>query len=243
MNSGKYFVITRYPVGPKPTDIGFSPTGDERVPDEYLSFKTDVEKVVLTINALFDKDEMKRLDLYEQAYLSATVCFSGKESDLFTASQALAEIKKKILASSWVIVRNRIMGTYGIFALIAMALCGAAEFWFKESVYNLPAILTGSCLGSWLSISLKTGNLQFDEIYENISQWQSLAFRLVYCCVLSTVASLFLFTGIIEITIGQASTSMISQNGMLAIATGVLFGLAESSLASKLSQKASEVFS
>lgn len=105
-----YFVVSRYPNDSDPKGIGFSPVGNGKVPEEYLAFRLDVDCVVQTVNALFEKDNEKRLEVYEQVFQAAKVCFSGREADFVPASQALSELKKTILSSSWILVRNRIMG-------------------------------------------------------------------------------------------------------------------------------------
>lgn len=39
----RYFVVSRYPTDSEPKGIGFSPVGDGKVPEEYLTFRLDVE--------------------------------------------------------------------------------------------------------------------------------------------------------------------------------------------------------
>ncbi|MBA0166149.1 hypothetical protein [Pectobacterium sp. CFBP8739] len=237
----RYFIVSRYPNNSEPKGIGFSPVGDGKVPEEYLKFRLDVERVVQTVNALFEKDKDKRLEAYEQIFQAAQVCFSGREGDFVPASQALNELKKTILSSSWIFVRNRIMGIYGLYALLLMIILGAAQYFFHAELKNVPAVLIGTCLGSWLFVSIKTGNIVFDEIYENISQHRSLLLRLIYCCMLSLAVTFCLLAGFFEIKLGEVSTAMISGNGIIALATGIFFGLGESSLATKLSGKVKDV--
>ncbi|MBK5016681.1 hypothetical protein [Pantoea sp. S62] len=232
-----YFVVSRYPNDSDPKGIGFSPVGDGKVPEEYLTFRLDVERVVQTINALFEKDQDKRLENYEQVFQAAQVCFSGREADFLPASQSLSELKKTILGSSWVYVRNRIMGMYGLYALILMTILGLAQYFFHVELKNVPAVLIGTCIGSWLFVSIKTGSIAFDEIYENVSQHHSLLMRLVYCCTLSSAVTFCLLAGFFEIKLGEVSTAMIPSNGIVALATGIFFGMGESSLATKLSSK------
>jgi hypothetical protein len=233
----RYFVVSRYPSDSEPMGIGFSPVGDGKVPEEYLTFRLDIERVVQTINALFEKDKDKRLENYEQVFQAAQVCFSGREADFVPASQALSELKKTILSSSWVFVRNRIMGIYGFYALILMAILGGTQYFFHNELKNVPVVLMGTCLGSWLIVSIKTGSIAFDEIYENISQHHSLLLRLIYCCTLSSAVTFCLLAGFFEIKLGEVSTAMIPSNGIVALATGIFFGMGESSLATKLSGK------
>jgi disulfide bond formation protein DsbB len=233
----RYFIVSRYPNDSEPKGIGFSPVGDGKVPEEYLAFRLDVERVVQTINALFEKDKDKRLEAYEQVFQAAQVCFSGREADFVPANQALNELKKTILSSSWIFVRNRIMGVYGLYALLLMIILGAAQCFFHAELKNVPAVLIGTCLGSWLFVSIKTGNIVFDEIYENISQHRSLLLRLIYCCTLSSAVTFCLLAGFFEIKLGEVSTAMIPSNSIIALATGIFFGLGESSLATKLSDK------
>lgn len=238
MNEQKrYFIVSRYPNDSEPKGIGFAPVGDGKVPEEYLTFRLDVERVVQTVNALFVKDKDKRLEAYEQVFQAAQVGFSGREADFVPASQALNELKKTILSSSWTFVRNRIMGVYGLYSLFLMTILGAAQYFFHAELKNVPAVLIGTCVGSWLFVSIKTGNIVFDEIYENISQHRSLLLRLIYCCTLSSAVTFCLLAGFFEIKLGEVSTAMIPGNGIIAVASGIFFGLGESSLATKLSGK------
>ncbi|HHQ6537692.1 TPA: hypothetical protein ACSTJY_003067 [Serratia fonticola] len=238
-----YYLVSRFPSDSAPKEIGFRPVGEGKVPEDYLAFRLDSERVIHTINAIFERDEEKRLGMYEQVYQAARVCFSGKEGDFASAVQALNEIKKNILNSSWIGVRNRIITVYGFFALVVILLLGVAQFFYSKDLYNLPLVLIGTCLGSWLFVSIKTSSITFDEVYESISQHRSLLIRLIYSCVLSLVVSLCLLAGFIEIKLGEVSTAMISGNGIIAISAGVFFGLGESSLASRLSDKVKDALS
>lgn len=233
----RYFVVSRYPTDADPKGIGFSPVGDGKVPEEYLTFRLDAERIVQTVNALYenDKDKDKRREAYEQVFQAAQVCFSGREADFVPANQALSELKKTILSSSWILVRNRIMGVYGLYALILMVILSAAQCFFTAELKNVPAVLIGTCIGSWLFVSIKTKSIVFDEIYENISQHRSLLMRLIYCCTLSSAVTLCLLAGFFEIKLGEVSTALIPGNTIIAVAAGIFFGLGESSLATKLS--------
>lgn len=242
-NQERYYQVSRFPSDSTPKEIGFKPTSDGKVPENYLFFRLDAERTIRTINAIFERNEEKRLEFYEQVYQAARVCFSGREGDFSSAEQALNEIKKTILTSSWLTVRNGIMTVYGLFALAAIVSLGIAQLCYHGKLYNIPLVLIGSCLGSWLFVSMKTSSITFDDIYESISQHRSLLIRLIYSCVLSLVATLCLLAGFIEMKIGEISTAMISDNGFIAIATGVFFGLGESSLALKLSDKVKGTFS
>lgn len=233
----RYFVVSRYPTDSEPKGIGFSPVGDGKVPEEYLTFRLDVEHVIQTINALFENDKVKRLEAYEQVFQSAQVRFSGRETDFVPASQVLNELKKTILSSSWVFVRNRIMGVYGLYALLLIIILGMTQYFFTAELKNVPAVLIGTCTGSWLFVSIKTKNIVFDEIYENMSQHRSLLMRLIYCCTLSSAVTACLLAGFFEIKIGEVSTALIPDNAIIALAAGIFFGLGESSLATRLSGK------
>ncbi|OIX90653.1 hypothetical protein BFS13_10770 [Pantoea sp. Ae16] len=116
-----------------------------------------------------------------------------------------------------------------------MIILGVAQYFFTSELKNVPAVLIGTCIGSWLFVSIKTKSIVFDEIYESISQHRSLLMRLIYCCTLSLAVTLCLLAGFFEIKIGEVSTALISGNAIIALAVGIFFGLGESSLATKLS--------
>ncbi|ELY4324052.1 hypothetical protein SMZ17_004216, partial [Cronobacter turicensis] len=77
----KYFLVSKYPDDVNPTDIAFEPVAKEKVPDDFLSFKTDIEKVLKTINVLYENEVQKKKSLIEQVFFAAQVCYSGSESD------------------------------------------------------------------------------------------------------------------------------------------------------------------
>ncbi|MEQ4690923.1 hypothetical protein [Providencia manganoxydans] len=233
----RYFIVSRYPNDSDPKGLGFSPVSNGKIPEEYLTFRLEVERVVQTINVLFEKDKDKWLEAYEHVFQAAQVCFSGQEADFIPASQAINELKKNILYSSWTFVRNCIMERYGLFAFLLMIFFGVAQYFFHAELKNVPIVLIGTCLGSWLFVSIKTGSIVFDEIYENINQHRSLLLRLIYCCTLSLAVTFCLLAGFFEIKIGGVSTAMIPSNSIVALAAGIFFGLGESSLATKLSDK------
>ena len=241
MTSNKsYFSLSKIPET-SPHDIGFSPIGDKKIPNEYLDFKLDIEKTLCTINALFKQDEEVRMQFYEQVYNAAKFGFSGIDGDIIPAIQQINETKKIILKSSWVKVRNKIMIAQGIFSIIFIIVLSIIQFFAHEILRNIPLVLIGTCLGSWILTSMRTGNITFDEIYDNINQFKNCFIRMCYGCVLSTIITICMLAGFFEIKIGNISSSMLPENNFISISIGVLLGLGESSLATKLSDKAKEV--
>ncbi|KYL35685.1 hypothetical protein A2I96_13405 [Pseudoalteromonas tetraodonis] len=240
--SDPYFDISRYPKD-SPTDIAFTPISKDVVPKEYLKFKSDVEAFISTNKVLFKDDAVTREQFYEEVYSVASLCYSGEKSDLLTAKQALDDIKGEVLSQHWLKARSKILINYGIAALIISLLLFVSRFLFDDNYSFYFISLIGTCVGSWLSVAIRTKLLLFDEIRQNISENASPYIRCIFACVLSFACLIMFKVGVIEIKLGGISSKEIGTSIEIAIALGILFGFSEKYLISTMDNKSKKALS
>ncbi len=238
--SEKYFHVSRHPNDQHSTDVAFTPINSNPIPKKYLDFKSDIESFIVAIDHLYAKDAAKKNDFLEQAYYADSLCFSGTNSDFSTAVQTLTEIKSKVITTSWSKIRNRILANYGVVVLILSIFFLVISQFTNEVLKNLPIVLAGSCVGSWLSMAIRTKDFEFDDIVNGFNEFDSPILRACFVCVLTSVITVLLLSGFLEINIGNMSSSAISSDGWAAFAVGSIFGFGEKTLVSTLTEKSQD---
>lgn len=235
-----YFQVDKYPDEKNPTDIAFIPVNDEVIPKEYLRFKSDIEAFVSTIKILFKDDNIVKSKFYDDAFFAAKICFSGNKNDFMTATQTLGEIKNELKSSYWATVRNKILKKYGA-AVLVTSLILAVIGYFVNSNYQFYLIsLVGTCLGSWLSVAIRTKDFVFEDIAQHMSEVSSPYIRCAFVCILSFASLLLLVSGLLEVKIGGISSHQIKEDVDIALAIGVIFGFGEKYLISSIRKRSGE---
>ncbi len=237
-----YFRVSKYPSESKPTDIAFTPVNQKAIPKEYLRFKSDVESFVSTINLLFGKDQGTRLQFYDEVYYAAELCFSGDKNDFTTAIQTLEEIKDKLTSNYWAKVRDGILIKYGYAVFWISILLAIGVFFSGDDHQFYYVSVLGSCVGSWLSLAIRTKQLIFDDIHHHLSEVSSPYIRCVFTCAISFFFVIFLKVGFVEIKLGTISSKDLSTNLEIALALGALLGFSEKYLVSSISNKSKRFF-
>jgi hypothetical protein len=236
-----YFDITKYPNNEVPEDIGFTPINDKPIPKNYLTFKSEVEKFISTINKLYKSDRKTWLSYYDRVYYASCICFSGESNDLSLALQTLDEIKQDVVEVSWSNIRNKILKSYGLSASLFMGLMFIATFFVSENLVNYLYVLIGTCIGSWLSVAIRTKEIKFEDIRSQVSDVSSPFLRVFFVCILSIAISALLHVGFVEVNIGGISSKDISTKADVAFAIGILFGFGEQSMISTIANKSKTV--
>lgn len=235
--SEKYFHVSRHPNDQYPTDVAFTPINSTPIPKKYLDFKSDIEAFVGTINHLYAREPAKKKDYLEQAYYAASLCFSGTDNDFATSVQTLVEIKSKVITTSWAKIRNKILTNYGLVVAFFAAGLFAISHFTSGALNNLPTVLAGTCIGSWVSMAIRTRDIQFDDISSSFNEFNSPILRACFVCALSLIITVLLLSGFLEINVGSLSSSTIASDTWVAFAVGILFGFGEKSLVSNLTEK------
>ena len=237
-----YFLVSKFPNEETPTDIAFIPVNKGPIHKEYLKFKSDVEIVVSTIKALFNKDKASLAQFFDKVFFASELCFSGDKNDLITASQALDDIKNELTSSYWMKVRSEILVKYGKASLIISLILYAVSFLVSKDYFFFFVSLLGTCVGSWLSLAIRTKQLVFEDVRQHISEVISPFIRCIFACVLSFTCLILLKVGIVEIKLGSISTLQIADKLEMALAIGILFGFGEKYLISTINGKSEKAF-
>lgn len=236
--TSKYFLVSKYPDDKTPTDIGFEPLGSDSVPKRYLDIKSEIEHFVSFVNEIYKDDKEAKGKYYERIFNLAKLCFSGNDGDYLTVYQAISELKDDVVSHSWVKIRNTLMLKYGLSCIIFSFLFMVLHHFFSEILNNIPMVLAGACLGSWLSFAIRTKNITFNDIYSNYCEGSSPFVRVLYISALTLVTVLLFQSGLIKLDVGGLSTTKISEDVWFALSIGSLLGFGELTLVSSLSKTA-----
>lgn len=237
--SNIYFEVERHTNKDDSTDIGFRPVGSDPVPPRYLEFKSDVENFVSVVNFLYKGQREVRENHIEHALNLAELGFSSEgDSDLEISVNSLNELKSSILYSSWNRIRNRIVFTYGLVSVVFLALIKIVEYFSDYISYSFFTLLLGAAVGSWISLAVRTKNIDFDSIRAQLHDIGNPLLRIIFTLILSSTFAMFLSVGLVELNIGPISTTDLFADSTVAFSIGVLFGFSEKYLIETLNTKA-----
>lgn len=232
------FDVQKYPSDDKPSDIAFTPVGTEKIHKDFLSFKSDVEVFLLTINALYAKNSSSWSLYFEQLFNLAKLGLAGSKEDLIIARSSFEQLKSDVLIRSWSKIRDKMLIRYGI-AVVGFCVLLELSRQFVLSIDFAPYVfcIYGSLLSSWVSLAIRVKEISFEDISHQLSDFGSPIMRCVFVLLL-TLICLSLFTSeVIALKIGGLTTEDLTNNMSKYFALGALFGLSEKYLASKMNEK------
>ncbi|WP_137179229.1 hypothetical protein [Roseomonas sp. AR75] len=130
---------------------------------------------------------------------------------------------------------------------LATSLLGApVASRFGEMITPLPSFLllgVGACIGTWLSFALRRPNLSFEQL--SLLEEDRLAPlpRILFVAGLTFVVGMLLYSNLISITIGEVAVDVGDADARLpvALALGLLCGIAERALAGVVRSRAEEI--
>jgi len=256
MEKGAYIV---YQNKDNSKDIVFSikPDYQDKVPEIQQKLHLEVEKTLVVLQMLFDKDE-KSFGLYFNQLLSlAQAGLVGDNAQPTIALNALQQFKNEIVDKKSGEVKNNYFKTLGLkafkFGIIPLGIgliIIILHYYFpasseleKLNVFSNFLFIWSSCmLGVWLSFGARKTILKFEDL--NILEEDRLepTMRLLFAGFITIIFSFLFITKAMTIEIGNISTSAISDDTIVAIIFGTLLGLSEQVLGKKITKKAASMF-
>ncbi len=247
-----YFLITHYPSEESPIDIGFSPSpnGQGRAPEDQYQLKSDIEAFIVTLGEIYKPGSDDFNHYYQRVFYIAQLGLEGENIDNILANRTLEQLRGEIVVSAGATVRNKLLTTYGIGATICSALSGVlGVYFYKVPTDLLPLIpffllmISGSMIGSWLSLGVRTRSFRFDEMRLQIRDHSGPYVRLAFTGVLTVVTGLLMNIGALQISIGSLDSSNITTDPIISLTFGVLLGFSEKTLVSTLTEKTKGIVS
>lgn len=256
MEKGAY-LVHQNPDNNKDIVFSVKPDYQNKVPEIQQKLHLEIEKTLVVLEMLFEKDE-KSFGLYFNQLLSlAQAGLVGDNAQPTIAINALQQFKKEIVDKKSGEVKNnyfKILGLkalkLGIIPLIVGLVIIILYYYFptrpelgKLYVFSNFLFIWSSCmLGVWLSFGARKTILTFEDL--NILEEDRLEpiMRLLFAGSITMIFSLLFFTEAMTIELGNISTKSIADNTIVAIIFGTLLGLSEQVLGKKITKKAASIF-
>lgn len=225
-----------------PSELSFTPENNDNIPDEFLDFKLDVESTVSTTNSLFNSQEDNRKYFLKRLLYAAKIGLEGSKADLLIAKRTLIEIKNEVTTKHWMAARAKIVKSYALSCFLFSLGLFISFFLLPESIKYFSVLLIGSCIGSLLSLIIRTNELNFWEIKQYVLGVKTPYLRCFSICLLSFVVALLLSVGFFQFDVGGVSSQEIETDYRVSLAVGIVFGFSEKLLLAKISEKNRKFF-
>ncbi len=247
MSSKGYFIVFRDTE--HKDDIHFRQielSGDESIPEEQLQLRDEVDKASTSIRMIF-LNEPEKFEQYFRSLLAlAQLGLVGDSANPNLAARALASLKHEILAREGGRIKNQYMKVLGKYALAfgvpVLILAVLVNIFFNEQtlLQSYLFLWVGCMAGVWLSFGSRKIELKFEEL--NVLEKDRLnpSIRLIFAGLLTIVVGLLISTESVVFELGGLSTSQFQTNIQVALLIGILCGISEQVLSTKISQHASD---
>jgi hypothetical protein len=224
---------------------------DAPIPEEMLEFKDMIEKALLSLQRVFPESEDYKFQKYFDPLLSlARVGLVGHDANVHVGERALESWKESLIANEGYKIKTNYWNSLGwraaVFSIISLAFGVIAVNIpeLSEDVKIIVALLfvwTGCMAGVWISFGIRRQELALEDLADLAKQRLKPSNRLVFAGMMSIFISLFFLTDIIVIEFGNITTSDLESLYYVQILLGMVLGLSEQTLSTKVVEKTSEI--
>ena len=254
MDAGSYIVRAHDTI---PHDINFSiKPGIISVPEVQQKLHLEIEKTLVVVRKLFSGDQVE-LDNYFNQLLSLAQAGLVQDNAQPTISlNALQQLKNEIIERKSAEVKNayfKLLGlkslTLGVPPLIVAFILKTANYFSDKPLLrdfstfsNFLYVWAGCMLGIWISFGARKTILTFEELISIEVDKLEPVMRLLFTGSIAVVFSLLFYKQAIVIDIAKVSTKNIESDAFVAIIFGIILGLSEQILGTKITKKAASLF-
>lgn len=236
------FIVARDPNNNK--DILFQITATaSSVPKDQMKLKEEVEKTLVVLREILEGDKFEQY--FDQALSLSQAGLVGDAASPDAALSTLWQLQDQVVANEAGRIKNEYMKKLGKSALelgVPVSLLATCLYYFTDwELVTFLFLWCGSLVGTWISFGTRKNILKFADL--NILEEDRLdpSIRLIFAGLLTLIVGLFLTTHAFIIKVGQMTTEQIGSDLKVALLIGVLCGISEKVLPSKISQKASQL--
>lgn len=233
-----------------PQDIHFETLPDADagpIPQDQLDLKDDVERTLTVLRAIFPEGDVRFGGYFRQLLSLAQTGLVGEHANAIVGKQALSSLKNDITIREGGRIKNKYMRMLGIRALVlgSPALAVALALHLLPGRYdflqNFLGLWAGCCAGVWLSFGTRKNVLQFEDLAIPEEDRMEPAVRLIFAGLLTIILGLAFSLDALNIEVGNASASKITEDFRLAVLVGALCGVGERMLSTRVTQLASSL--
>lgn len=242
-----YFRVFKDPKNPN--DIHFQQielNSDEKIPEEQLKLRDDVDNAKTTIRMLFANEKEKFEEYFKSLLALAQLGLVGNSASPDLAARALSSLKQEILIREGGRIKNQYMRELGKVSLVfgfPVLLVGIIIDQFITDFETLRSFLflwVGCMVGVWLSFGSRKIELKFEELNALEKDRLSPSIRLIFAGLLTIVIGLLISTKAIVFELGGLSTASFFDGIQIPLLIGIFCGISEQALSTKVAQHASD---
>ncbi|WP_208597144.1 hypothetical protein [Planococcus maritimus] len=202
----------------------------------------DIEYTTTIIKSLkHSKKETKRI--YFNKLLSlARVGFLGVSPQPKLSQNSIDLLKHEILLVEGHRIKNRYMKILGWSAIVSIVVCWAV-YAILTSITNITPLVgyfivwSGAMVGTWISFGARKTTFQLDDLSVLEKDNMDIYIRLPYVGICALIFLLLLNSNIFSFSIGDTSSESIAERAEFQLLVGVIAGLLESKLGSRIYEK------
>jgi hypothetical protein len=218
------------------------------VPREQLELRDRVAGALSVLRIIVtDKD---RFAEYFRSLLSlAQAGLVGATANPDLSLRALEELKLDVTAREAGRIKNQYMKNLGMWALLVFAILLAARIavhrclWGNGFIENLLVFEMGTMAGVWLSFGTRKPILSFDSLHILEEDRLEPIVRLLFTGLLAMIMALAFHLKVVTVTLGDLTTNQLSSDPWVAGFLGLLSGVGEKALSTKVTKQAAALLS
>jgi hypothetical protein len=245
MTEGAFFVSQDRE---NPRDIHFKVASETTtIPTEQHELREAVEQTLIVLRGVYPEGAPLFPPYFRQLLSLAQTGLVGKNAQPELAKSALTNLKRDITVREAGRVKNGYMRALGWRAMILgmPALACTYAFHLIAPGHPIEAIVLaiwGGCMGGcWVSFGARKPNISFEDLQVLEQDRVEPTLRLIFAGLVAETLALLLSTGAVDVKIGVLSASTLMSSYKVALLVGVLCGLAEQALPSKMLKRANDL--
>jgi hypothetical protein len=240
-----HFLVSEYPHGAAhPTDIAFQLSEDATmsVPKDQSTLKSEAEKTLHVLRALFAPEDIKFKSYYDELLGLCRYGLVGKTAQPTQAMNTLKNLQTQIFDNEKGKVISAYMSTIvkAQFVMLAIMLAAgaAAIYYFVGASYadRLPllCVFVGLFVGLVFSSFVRCRALTFYDLHAIDADRFSPMLKLTFAGATLLLAAAFLKAEIFEIKVGKAQLSNFDKDYISAFVFGAIVGVAQEAIIARI---------
>lgn len=223
------------------------------IPEDQEVLHIEVEKTIAILKMVFPSEDDKRFWYYYTSILSlAQVGLVANPAQPQTSMKALAALKEEVVLQEGSGIKNTYMKKLGKIAIkfsapvIILAVLIRIIIYYSildadvalESCFHFTILWIGCMVGTWLSFGIRKPSLKFEDLAMVEDDQLEPTVRLIFVGLLTMSLGVLFLTNALSLTFGGLSSDNFGKDIYSSLAIGILCGIAEKVLPSRLAQTA-----
>jgi hypothetical protein len=238
-----------------PREINFSRDSNivGEVPSDQANLISEIENALVVLRAVFKESEKDKFESYFTAFLGlAQGGLVGVSADPVTAHNILTSLKEEIVVQEAPRIKNGYMRRLGFYALlfatptvllVSPLIHSFYPTFITNSTYfiiHFSLLWIGCMAGAWVSFGIRKSALSYKDLAIIEEDLLEPKVRLIFTGLLTLMLGMFFLSEIITITVGGISSKNFANDMLSSLVIGILSGVAEKVLPTRVSNVATQ---